>query len=262
MRQRGRGAEQNQGAAMQIHFRETRFDEVRDVLLRHAFFKGGKCGAEDIEGGVASQTHEFQFVRGLVPAASNRYRVGGSIFKSRSGIAEVVEKCEAGGFFDPNEPGANVLIGQRGSRDFRGALILLPNADFDRQMQLFAQSPFLKRRNHKHRMAAARDDQAYQSLAESPSNSSEVVERCAWHKEKRVVFSRLRGRTAGRERRSGHKLLRPLNTLPKFIRSDRTNAFPKWLKPGKSGRERSVAGRTIFHERAGRRNSRNECCSG
>src|SRR6267378_7601831 len=251
MRQRGRGAEQNQGTAMQIHFRETRFDEVRDVLLRHAFFKGGKCGAKYVKGGVASQTHEFQFVRGLVRAASNRYRVGGSIFKSRSGIAEVVEKCEAGGFFDPNAPGANVLIGQRGSRDFRGALIFLPNANFDRQVKLLAQPFLLKRWNHKDRMAAARDDQANQPLAETPSNSSEVVKRCARRKEKRVVFSRLRGRTVRRERRSGHKLLRPLDTLPKFIRSYRTNAFPKWLKPGKSGRERSLAGRTIFHERAG-----------
>src|SRR5712671_5549175 len=174
----------------------------------------------------------------------------------------MIEKREAGGFFNSDAPGANVLVGQRGSRDFCRALILLPNANFDRQVQLFAQPPFLKRRNHKHRMAAARDDQANEPLAESPSNSSEVVKRCAWRKEKRVVFSRLRGRTAGRERRSGHKLLRPLNTLPKFIRSDSTNAFPQWLKPGKSGRERSVAGRTIFHERVGRRSPRNECCSG
>jgi len=36
---------------------------------------------------------------------------------------------KAGGFFDPNAPGANVLIGQRGSRDFRGALILLPKCE-------------------------------------------------------------------------------------------------------------------------------------
>src|SRR5712671_7904221 len=89
-------------------------------------------------------------------------------------------------------------------------------------------------------MAAARYDQPHQPLAESPSNSSEVVERCARRKEKRVVFSRLRGRTAGRERRSGHKLLRPFNALPKFIRSDRANTFPQWLKPRKSGRERGI----------------------
>src|SRR5882757_1758116 len=98
-------------------------------------------------------------------------------------------------------------------------------------------------------MAAARDDQANQPLAETPPNSSEVVKRCARRKEKRVVLSRLRGRTARRERRSRHKLLRPFNALPKFIRSYRTNAFPQRLKPGKSGRERSVAGRTIFRER-------------
>src|SRR5882762_5072443 len=201
-------------------------------------------------------------MRGFVRAAGNRDRISRGVLKCGSRIAQMIEKCEAGGFFDPNAPGANVLIGQRGSRDFRGALIFLPNANFDRQVELLAQPSLLKRWNHKDRMAAARDDQANQPLAETPSNSSEVVKRCARGKEKRVVFSRLRGRTAGRERRSGHKLLCPLNTLPKFIRSDRANAFPQWLKPGKSGRERSVAGRTIFQERIGRRNSRNECCSG
>src|SRR5882762_5086430 len=201
-------------------------------------------------------------MRGFVRAAGNRDRISRGVLKCGSRIAQMIEKCEAGGFFDPNAPGANVLIGQRGSRDFRGALIFLPNADFDRQVKLLAQSPFLKRRNHKHRMAAARDDQPHQPLAETPSNSSEVVERCARRKEKRVVFSRLRGRTAGRKRRSGHKLLRPLNTLPKFVRSDRTNAFPQWLKPGKNGRERSVACGTIFQETLRRLKAQGESCCG
>src|SRR6267154_4010714 len=198
-------------------------------------------------------------MRGFVRAAGNRDRISRGVLKGGSRIAQMIEKCEAGGFFDPNAPGANVLIGQRGSRDFRGALIFLPTANFDRQVELLAQPSLLKRWNHKDRMAAARDDQANQPLAESPTNSSEVVERCARRKEKRVVLSRLRGRTAGRKRRSGHKLLRPLNTLPKFVWSYRTNAFPQRLKPGKSGRKPSVAERTIFHERVGWRNPRNEC---
>src|SRR5712671_3112885 len=108
-------------------------------------------------------------------------------------------------------------------------------------------------------MAAARDDQAYQPLAETPSNSSEVVERCARGKEKRVVFSRLRGRPARRERRSGHKLLRPFNTLPKFVRSNRPNALPQRLEPRKSSRERGVRGGTIVHKPFGQRNPRSEC---
>src|SRR6267154_2087394 len=237
---------------MQIHFRETRFDEVRNVLLRHAFFKGGKCGAKHVKGGVASQTHEFQFVRGLVPAASNRYRVGGSVFKSGCGIAQMIEKCEAGGFFNSNSPRANVLIGQCGSCDFCGALILLPNTDFDRQMKLFAQPSLLKRRNHKHRMAAARDDQTHQPLAETPSNSSEVVERGTRRKEKRVVLSRLRGRTARRERRSGHKLVRPFNTLLKFIRSNGVSAVAEPLERREGGRERLVPLREVTTYRKSR----------
>src|SRR5260370_17047272 len=102
MRQRGRGAEKNQRAAMKTHFRETRFDEVRDVLLRHAFFKGGKCGAEDIEGGAASEAHQLQFMRGFVRTASDGDRVAGAAFKSRTAISQMIEKCEAGGFFNPN----------------------------------------------------------------------------------------------------------------------------------------------------------------
>src|SRR5882757_2517808 len=100
-------------------------------------------------------------------------------------------------------------------------------------MQLFAQPSLLKRWNHKHRMAAARDDQTNEPLAETPSNSSEVVERGTRRKEQRVVLSRLRGRTAGRERRSGHKLLRPFNALTKFIRSDGVNAVSQGLEPRK-----------------------------
>jgi len=80
-------------------------------------------------------------MRGFVRAAGNRDRISRGVLKCGSRIAQMIEKCEAGGFFDPNAPGANVLIGQRGSRDFRGALIFLPNADFDRQVELLAQRP-------------------------------------------------------------------------------------------------------------------------
>src|SRR6267378_5797330 len=233
MRQRGRGPEQNERAAMQIHFREARFDEVRDILLRHAFSKGREGGAEHVKGGVASKAHQFEFVRGFVRAASNRYRIGRDVFKSGRGIAQMIEECEAARLFNPNAASANVLVGQRGSRDFCRALVFLPNAHLDRQMQLLAQPPFLKSRNNKHRMPSAMDDQANQPLAKPPSNSREVVERCARGKEERVIFCSLRGRAARRERRSSHKLLRPFNALPKFVRSDSTNAFPQWLKPGK-----------------------------
>jgi len=39
VRQRSRCADQHQGAALQVHFREAFFDPTTDVVLRHALFQ-------------------------------------------------------------------------------------------------------------------------------------------------------------------------------------------------------------------------------
>src|ERR1700722_8317906 len=110
MRQRRRRAEKHECAAVQIHFREARFDEVPDVVLRHSFLEGRERGAEDIEGSVTRKAHEFKFVRGFVNAAGHRYGIGGCEFKTRRGVAKMVEKGEAGGLLDADAAGANILV--------------------------------------------------------------------------------------------------------------------------------------------------------
>src|SRR4029077_9832909 len=105
-------------------------------------------------------------------------------------------KCEAGGFFDTDAAGANVLVGQRGGSDFRGALIFLPDANFDREVELFAEAAFFKGGNHENGLARARNDEAYEAFAQTPANPREVVERSAGGEEKRVVVGSLRGRAA------------------------------------------------------------------
>src|SRR5260370_39132561 len=123
---------------MQIRFRATGFDEVRNVVLRHAFLEGSEGGAEDVEGGFASEAHELELVRGFASAASDGDGVGRGIFEAGRGVAQMIEKCEAGGFFDADAAGAKALVGERRSRDFPGALLFLADANVQRQMKVFA----------------------------------------------------------------------------------------------------------------------------
>jgi hypothetical protein len=116
-------------------------------------------------------------------------------------------------------------------------LIFLPDADLNREMELFAEAAFFKGGNHENGMANARDHKAHEPFAKPPANPREVVKRSARGKEKRVVFCRLRGRAARRRRRVGHKALRVLNALAKFIGSDGMNAVGERLERGKGGRE-------------------------
>jgi hypothetical protein len=112
----------------------------------------------------------------------------------------------------------------------------LPHADFEREMELFAEAAFFKGGNHEDRVASARDDEAYEALAEAPANAREVVERCARGKEKRVVFGSLRGRAAGSGRRISHEALRVFDALTKFVGSDGVNAVAQRLEGGEGGR--------------------------
>jgi hypothetical protein len=134
-------------------------------------------------------------------------------------------------------------------------LIFLPDADFDREMELFAEAAFFEGGNHKDGVADARDDEAYEAFAEAPTDSGEVVERSARGEEKRVVFGSLRWRTAGSGRCIGHEALRVLDALSKFVGSNGVNAVAERLKGGKSRREGGAIPRV-----GGARNFRGESC--
>src|SRR5258708_24999105 len=108
----------------------------------------------------------------------------------------MIEKCEPASFFDADAPGANVLVRKRGSGDLGGTLIFLPDADLNREMELFAEAAFFKGGNHENGMANARDHKAHEPFAKPPANSREVVKGSARGKEKRVVFCRLCRRPA------------------------------------------------------------------
>src|SRR5258708_2266955 len=193
MRQRGRSAEQNQRAAVQIHLCEASFDEVCDVVLRHAFLEGSERRAKNIEGGFASQAHQLKLMRGLVSAASDRDGIGGGVFEPGRGVAKMIEKSEPRGFVDANAPGANVLVRKGGGGDLGGTLIFLPNADFEREMEFFAEATFLEGGNHENGMANAGNDEANEAFAKAPADPREVVQRSARGEEERVIFCCLRG---------------------------------------------------------------------
>src|SRR4029077_216015 len=163
------------------------------------------------------------------------------ILEARRGVTQMIEKCKADALFDADAASANVLVGQRRGCDFRGALIFLPDADFDREMEFFAEAPFFEGGNHKNGMAHARNDEAYEAFAETPADPREVVERSAGCDEKGVVFCSLRWRAAGSGRRIAHAALRVLDALTKFVGGDGMNAVGERLEDGKSGRQGGVA---------------------
>src|SRR5258708_4615930 len=178
-------------------------------------------------------------------AASDGDGIGGGVFEAGRGAAQMIEKGEASGFFDADAAGANVLVGQRGGGDFRGALIFLPDADFEREMELFAEAAFFEVGNHKDGVADARDDEAYEAFADAPTDSREVVERSARGEEKRVVFCGLRWRAARSGRRISHEVLCGFDALTKFVGSNGGNAVRGRFQGGERGGERFDVRRTF-----------------
>jgi len=63
---------------------------------------------------VASQARRINSSRArIVGAASDGHGIGGGVFEAGRGVAKMIEKGEARGFFDPDAPGANVLVRKR-----------------------------------------------------------------------------------------------------------------------------------------------------
>src|SRR5258706_12803216 len=104
-------------------------------------------------------------MRRFVSAAGNRDGIGGGIFEAGRRVAKMVRKREAGGFLDSDAAGANVLIYQSLGGDFRGGLVLLPNADFGGEMQFFAEAALFKSWHDPDRMARAMQHQAHKATA-------------------------------------------------------------------------------------------------
>jgi hypothetical protein len=115
--------------------------------------------------------------------------------------------------------------------------MLLPDADFNREMEFFAEAAFFEGGNNENRLAHARDHEAHEPFAKPPAYPREVVERSARSKEERVVSCSLRRRPARRGRCVGHKALRVLNALTKFGGRDGVNSVGERLERGKRGRK-------------------------
>ena len=77
-------------------------------------------------------------------AAGDGDGVGGDEGEAGCGLAEMVVKGEGGGFFDADLSGADVAVGESGGGDFCGALVFLPDADFDGEFQAFAKAAFFE----------------------------------------------------------------------------------------------------------------------
>ena len=133
----------------------------------------------------------------------------------------MIVKRERRGFFHAHASRSNPAIAQSGRRDFRGALILLPDADFRRELQLLAQASLFKPRHHNYGIARARKHERQEPFAVSPTDAREVVKGSPGSKEQNIVFWR----------HLGHQFLRVLQAPIKLSGRDRMNPGSKWFEP-------------------------------
>ena len=224
VRQRGRSPQQDKRASVQAHFRKATSHQLADVLLRHAFFDRRKDGAKNVERGFAGQPHELQFVRRLAAAASDGHRIGGNIFESRCGRAQMLEERKRDGFFHADPSSANSTICQRLCGDFRRTLIFLPDVDFRRELQLFAHAALFKSRHDDDGFARAWKQEREKPLAHAPANSREVIKRSSGGHEERLVL----------RIEIGHQLLSVLEPATILFGGNGMNARAERLEAGES----------------------------
>ena len=125
-------------------------------------------------------------MRGLYAAASDGEGIGGSKFKSRRSLAQVIVKGEHRRFFDGDATGADAALRESGSGESCGAFIFLPYADFGWEAQLFAKPTFLKGGTHDKWLTFSGNEHAEQPLAGPPANTGKVVKRSARRNEQHI----------------------------------------------------------------------------
>ena len=188
MRERRGGAEKHQRAAAKIHLGETGGDQSRDVLLRHSSLNRSENLAVDVERSLAGETHEFEFMRRFARAASDGDGIGGDKFESWRGGAKMIVEREGKSLVDADAAGAKAAIGERSGNELGGALVFLPDADFDGKAELFAGAAFFEGGRDKDWFAGARKDEGEEAFGEPPVDASEVVEGSAGAEDKGVEF--------------------------------------------------------------------------
>src|SRR5436190_332534 len=152
----------------------------------------------------------------------------------------MVVESEGRGFFHTNSSRADPAIRQSRCGDFRGALVLLPNANFRRELQLLAHPPFFECRHDDNRITRARKYQREKPLAHPPANAREVIERSPRRDEQRVVL-RLQ---------YSHQSLSVLEPFAILVGSNWMNSRAQRLKAGERFGERIGFGmRICFGER-------------
>lgn len=190
---------------------------MADLFSGDTFFQIEKNLAVDIARGFTSETHEFEFVRGFVSAAGDRDGVRRYAFKGRRGGAEMVVEGERQSFLDPEAAGAEIFINQRCGDELCGTLVFLPDADFGGIAHEFAHADFFESGRDEKRLTGARDEESEETLAESPADAGEVVQRSARSEEDGVEF----------RVETGHEFLGVDEAVVKLLRGNGMDAIAK-----------------------------------
>ena len=121
----------------------------------------------------------------------------------------------------------NIAIREGRGDELGGALVFLPDADFDGELELLVGAALLESRRDKDWLTDARDYEGEEPFAQAPVDSGEVVERSAGTEDERVdLWIEL-----------PHEFLRVGKACLDLFGSDRVDAIAEGLESGKLWRE-------------------------
>ncbi len=121
-------------------------------------------------------------------AAGDGDRIRGDAFEAGSGGTDVIVEGEGKSFFNADAAGTKIAIGKRSGDELCGAFVFLPDADFDGVTHRFAHAAFFKGGRNQNRLAGTGNDESEKTLAESPADTGEIVERTAGAEKKGIEF--------------------------------------------------------------------------
>jgi len=227
MRQRGGSAQQHQGAAAEIHFGEPRGNKRGDFLLRHSFLQRCKDFAVNQAGGFAGEAHKLEFLRRFARAARDDDGISGQECKGGRGGAKMIEKGEEKSLFDADAAGADLVGGERGNDEMRGAFVFLPKMKVEREAQGFAHAGLFEGGADENGLAGTRNDEGEETFAEAPTHAREVVERGTGADDEAVKGGRY----------FGHAILHVKEAIAEVIGCEGVNAIAKRFEVGETGRQ-------------------------
>src|SRR5277367_6383628 len=119
-------------------------DPFGNFALLHSFTQGSESRFINIEGGLAGEAHQLNFVITFSRAATVRDFIRADAFQRRRRVAQAVEENVHRSFFHTDTAGANSTFREPFCSKLVGAFVFLPDAHFDGPAKIFAEARFLE----------------------------------------------------------------------------------------------------------------------